>query len=63
MDGAEKGNRPHFAETKLDAARKVFSRPMLPALIVLNPGPRQSEAHYNANFCIVVLPKFLEICV
>ncbi|MDI6754993.1 MAG: hypothetical protein QME78_11455 [Thermodesulfobacteriota bacterium] len=61
MDGAGKGNPPHFTETKLDAVGKFFSQPMLPALIVLDPGPRQGEAHYNANFCIVVLPRFLEI--
>ncbi|MDI6755423.1 MAG: hypothetical protein QME78_13645 [Thermodesulfobacteriota bacterium] len=40
MDGAGKFTPPHFTETKLEALSKVFSRPMLPALIVLAHGPR-----------------------
>ncbi|MDI6753668.1 MAG: hypothetical protein QME78_04650 [Thermodesulfobacteriota bacterium] len=42
MGGAGKCNPPHFTETRLEAVSKVFSRPMLPALIVLAPGPRKS---------------------
>ena len=37
MDGAGRGLPPHFAEIQLDPLGKVFSRPMLPALIALNP--------------------------
>ena len=40
MDGAGKCTPPHFAETKLEAGEGVFSRPMLPTLIVLNPPPQ-----------------------
>ena len=50
MDRAGKLNPPHFAETELDNRDTVFSRPMLPALIVLAPGPRQSEAKYKVGF-------------
>jgi hypothetical protein len=37
MDGAGRGLPPYYAETRLDPLRKVSSRPMLPALIALNP--------------------------
>jgi len=37
MDGAGRGLPPYYAETRLDPLGKVSSRPMLPALIALNP--------------------------
>jgi len=42
-------------EIKVDAGSKVFSRPMLPALIVLALEPRQREARYDAHFCDEVI--------
>ena len=55
MDGTGKCIPSHFEETKPDAVGKVLSRPMLPALIALAPGPRPSEACYNANFFNAIL--------
>ncbi len=66
MDGAGKCAPPHFAETQVHGGSKLFSRPMLPALIVLAPEPRQREACFNAKFCnevldyIIMLPAHIE---
>ena len=43
MDEAGKGTPPAFAETRREHRVSVLSRPMLPALSTLAPGPRQGE--------------------